>query len=228
MKHTIIVAGHGPGISDAVARRFGREGHPVAIVARNGERIAAAAAALVAEGINAQAFACDLGDPAAVSKMVGDARAALGPIGIVHWNAYAPVAGDLLTASVSDLQQTLNVAAVSLIVAVQGALADLSAARGAVLVTGGGFAFYDPQVDAMATQWHAMGVAMSKAAQHKTVGLLNAALAPRGVYVGEVVVMGMVKGTAFDTGHATLEAATIADRFWELASTRAEHSVTIS
>ncbi|HNN96996.1 MAG TPA: short-chain dehydrogenase, partial [Pseudomonadota bacterium] len=33
MQRTIVVAGHGPGISDAVARRFGREGFSVAIVA---------------------------------------------------------------------------------------------------------------------------------------------------------------------------------------------------
>ncbi|MDB4932083.1 MAG: hypothetical protein JWM10_4567, partial [Myxococcaceae bacterium] len=32
MKPTILVCGHGTGISDAVARRFGREGFAVAIV----------------------------------------------------------------------------------------------------------------------------------------------------------------------------------------------------
>ncbi|CDH26174.1 hypothetical protein [Xenorhabdus bovienii] len=31
MKHTILICGYGPGISHAVARRFGKAGHPVAL-----------------------------------------------------------------------------------------------------------------------------------------------------------------------------------------------------
>ena len=63
----------------------------------------------------------------------------------------------------------------------------------------------------MAVQWNAMGTALGKAAQHKLVGLLAAKLSADGIYVGEVVVLGMVKGTRFDSGNATLEASTVAD-----------------
>jgi len=227
MKPTILVCGHGPGISDAVARRFGREGHPVAIVARSADRLAAAAAALTAEGITARAFPCDLGDPVAVRALVADVHGALGPIGVVHWNAYRGGAGDLLTAEVAELRGVLDVGVIGMVAAVQAALVDLTAARGAVLVTGGGLAFYDPKVDAMATSWGSMGLAIAKAAQHKTAGLLHAKLAPVGVYVGEVIVTGLVKGTAFDRGQATLEPAAIADRFWALAQARTEISVTV-
>ena len=73
----------------------------------------------------------------------------------------------------------------------------------------------------------AAGLAIAKAAQHKTVGLLSKALESDGVYVGEVVVTGLVKGTAFDSGNATLEASTIADRFWQIYSARGPASVTI-
>ncbi|MDP3208278.1 MAG: hypothetical protein Q8M65_03940, partial [Rhodoglobus sp.] len=86
----------------------------------------------------------------------------------------------------------------------------------------------DPKVDAMAVQWGAMGLAVAKAAQHKAVGLLHQRLGAEGVYVGEVVVLGAVKGTAFDSGHATLEASAIAERFWDLHQRRAESSVNIS
>ena len=118
-----------------------------------------------------------------------------------------------------------NVSVGGLVAAVQAAHADLVAAKGALLVTGGGFAYYDPKVDAMATQWGAMGLAVSKAAQHKAVGLLAAKLGSEGVYVGEVVVLGMVKGTAFDSGHATLDANDIAAKFWEMHGARSELSV---
>jgi NADP-dependent 3-hydroxy acid dehydrogenase YdfG len=227
MKRTIIISGHGPGISDAVARRFGREGHPVALVARNGDRLLAAAKTLSDAGINAKAFPCDLSKPDAVARMVGEIRGALGPIGILHWNAYTAGAGDLATANLDELRTTLDVAVVGMIAAVQEALPDLRAEKGSVLVTGGGFAFYDPRVDAMAMQFGAMGVAIGNAAQKKAVGLLHQRLKPDGVFVGEVVVLGIVKGTSFDTGHGTLEATAVAEKFWELHTQRTEMSVDI-
>jgi hypothetical protein len=52
-------------------------------------------------------------------------------------------------------------------------------------------------------------------------------LQPLGVYVGEVVVMQRVKGTASDKGSATLEASKVADRFWEIYSSRGPASVTV-
>jgi hypothetical protein len=70
-----------------------------------------------------------------------------------------------------------------------------------------------------------MGVAVSKAAQHKLVGLLHQKLKGDGVYVGEVVVLGMVKGTAFDQGNATLEPSAIADRFWQIYQGRTDITV---
>jgi NADP-dependent 3-hydroxy acid dehydrogenase YdfG len=161
--------------------------------------------------------------------MVAKVRTALGPITVVHWNAYAGVAGDLTTASLDDLRTSFDVSVTGLVAAVQEALPDLKKEKNAaVLVTGGGLAFYDPKVDAMAVQWNAMGLALSKAAQHKLVGLLGAKLAADEIYVGEVVVLGSIKGTAFDSGHATMEAATVGNKFWEIYGARTELSVNVS
>lgn len=197
----------------------------MAIVARNKERLAGAAKALSDAGIKAQGFACDLSNPEAVKGMIADVRGALGPIGVVHWNVYTPGAGDLKTASASELSVVLGAAVHGLVAAVQASHADLKAKKGALLVTGGGFAFYDANVDAMATQYQAQGLAIAKAAQHKTVGLLAKSLEADGVYVGEVVVTGMVKGTAFDSGNATLDPHDIAEKFWSLYTARSPHSV---
>ena len=220
MKRTIVVCGHGPGISEAVARKFGAQGFNVAIVARSAERLKAAAASLNAAGITAQPFACDLADGAAVRAMIREVRSALGPISVLHWNAYGRGAGDLSAAPVDELRAMLDVALVGMLSAMQEALSDLKAQKGAVLITGGGFSAYDPGVDAAAARWGAMGLAVCKAAQHKTTGVLNARLASEGVYVGEVTVNGVVKGTAFDSGHGTIEASTVADKFWQLFEKR--------
>lgn len=228
MTRTLLVCGHGPGISDALARKFGSEGFQVALVARNGERLAASAKALGEAGIRAQGFACDLSDMSAIAQMVADVRAQLGPITVLHWNAYTGGAGDLTTCDLAELRKVIDVGVLGPVAAVQAVLPDLrTQADAAVLVTGGGFSTYSEQVDKMVVQWNTMGLAISKAGQHKLVGLLHQKLAGEGIYVGEVVVMGMVKGTAFDYGNATLEASTIADGFWRLYQDRSELSVNI-
>src|SRR6478735_9177028 len=164
MAETIVICGYGVGISDAVLRRFAKEGYRVAIVARNAERLNGAVQKLSAEKIDVRAFACDVGDIDAVKKLIADVRSALGPIKVLHWNAYTGGAGDLKTAGADDLRAVLNVTVHGLVAAVQAALPDLKAQKGALLVTGGGFAFYDPAVDAAATQWGAKGLAIGKAA----------------------------------------------------------------
>lgn len=229
MKKTIIVCGYGPGISDAVARKFGGEGFSVAIVARGKEKLAAAVTSLTASGVDARAFPCDLGDLAAVKRLVEDVRKALGPITVIHWNAYAGLAGDLTTANPAELQKVFDVGVTGLVAAVQEALPDLKTQKGAaVLVTGGGFALYDKKVDELVVSWNTMGLAVAKSAQHKLVGLLHEKLGPDGVYVGEIVVLGSVKGTAFDPGSATLSASTVAAKFWEIYTGRTERSVNVS
>ena len=60
------------------------------------------------------------------------------------------------------------------------------------------------------------------------INQLHHRLKAEGVYVGEVVVMGAVKGTAFDGGHATIEASSVADKFWDLHQRREESSANLS
>jgi NAD(P)-dependent dehydrogenase (short-subunit alcohol dehydrogenase family) len=223
MSKTIVVCGYGSGISDAVARRFGREGFRVAMVARSADKLAKAAASLGEAGITAKAFPCDLGDLAAVKRTFGEIRGALGPITVLHWNALGLGAGDLTGGGVDELRAVLDVSLHALIVGVQESLPDMRGQEGAsILVTGGGFALAEPQVDAIIAQVGVMGLGIAKAAQHKLVGMLSAKLRGDGIYVGEVMVLGSVKGTMFDRGQATLEAATIGERFWEIHQARSE------
>jgi NADP-dependent 3-hydroxy acid dehydrogenase YdfG len=227
MARTIVVCGHGPGISDAVARRFGREGFFVALVARSAERLASAAASLEGERIRAAAFPCDVGQPEQVASMIDKVRASLGDLTVLHWNAAAHTAGDLTTASTAELRGVLDVTVHGLLAGVTAALPDLERNKGAVLVTGGGLYRNEAFMDAVAVNWNTMGLALGKAAQHKLVGLLHEKLTPRGVFVGEATVLGLVKGTRFDAGHATIDAATVGDAFWNLYERRSETFVDV-
>jgi NADP-dependent 3-hydroxy acid dehydrogenase YdfG len=224
MPKTIVVVGFGPGISTAVAERFAAEGFSVALVARNAARLAEGVARLRARGVAAGAFPADAGDPAAIAAAVDKARSELGPITVIHWNAFSGgQAGDLLTAAPAAARGVFDVAVVGLLAAVRQALPDLkSAGDGAVLVTNGAFGELSPQMDAYAVSLQAMGLAVANAAKHKLVGLLAQRLKDDGVYVGEVMVAGAVKGTASDTGGRAIEGSAIADRFWRLYRARAE------
>jgi short-subunit dehydrogenase len=226
MSKTILVGGYGPGISKAVAEKFGAEGFSVALASRSADKLGAGVKALEAKGIKAAAFPVDLGDPAAVRALVADVRKTLGPITVLQWTAYTGAAGDLLQADAGAVHAALDIATTGLLAAVQEALPDLEKdAHSAVLVTNGGFGFSDPKIDAMVVQFNAMGLALANAAKHKLVGLLAEKLRSKGVYVGEVVVLGTVKGTAFDQGNGTLEASAIAAKFWEIYSARKETTV---
>lgn len=227
MSKVILIGGYGPGISNAVAERFGAEGFSLALVARNAERLTRGVTELRGKGFEAQAFPADLGQPDQVREMVRKVRGALGSISVLHWNAYSSSAGDLLAADTSDVRAAIEIAVLSPLAAVQEALPDLRAQKGALLVTNGGLALFDPAVDAMSVSWNVMGLAVANSAKHKLVGLLSAKLKEEGVYVGEVMVTATVKGTAFDQGNATLDPAVIAAKFWELFESRSEVSARI-
>src|SRR5687768_478799 len=137
MSKTILIAGFGPGISTGVAEKFGSQGYAVALVARSTERLNAGVQALEAKGIRAAGFTADLSETKALPALVQSVRDKLGPLGIVHWNAYAGGGGDLLTGDPAALRAPLDIATTSLVAVVQAALPDLRAAKGAVLVTNG-------------------------------------------------------------------------------------------
>lgn len=223
MAKTILVCGFGPGISTAVAEKWGAAGFQVALVGRTTARLDAGVTALAAKGIKAAAFTSDLGDTSAAPALLERVRTTLGPVAVIHWNAYSGAAGDLLAAPSAELRTALDVAVVGLVAVVQAARPDLKASdRPAVLVTNGGFGLIDATMDGVGVQYSAMGLSVANAAKNKLVGLLSKKLESDGIYVGQVTVMGMVKGTAFDQGNANLDAAKVADAFWSLAERRTD------
>lgn len=227
MSKAILVAGFGPGISNAVAERFGREGFRVAAIARHADRLATAVEALGRQRIEARAFPGDLGDPDRARELVARVRREYGPIDVLAWIAYSNAAGNLLEADVRQVRTTLEIATTSLLAAVREALPDLRERKGAVLVANGGFGLFDERVDALVVQTGGMGLAVANSAKHKLVGTLHHRLLPEGIHVGEVMVLNTVKGTAFDQGGATLEPSAVAEKFWEHYVQRAQTFVQI-
>jgi len=77
MSKVLLVAGYGPGISHAVAERFGRAGFSLALVARNAGKLAEAAARPGGQGYAAKAFPADLSNLGSVREVVRNVQATL-------------------------------------------------------------------------------------------------------------------------------------------------------
>lgn len=227
MAKTLVVCGYGPGVSNAVAEHFGSKGFNVAIASRNADRLKAAEKALQAKGLQAAGFPTDMSSPEATKALFTQARAKFGPIEAFHWNSFAEGAGDLLTADAATLHRIFDISVVSLLAAVQATWADLKAAKGAILVTNGGFGLMDPQVDAAVVQYNAMGLGLANTAKMKTTRLLAEKLRPEGIYVGEVMIGGLVKGTPWDNGNGTVDPKDVANLFWDLYTNRDKLSASI-
>ncbi|KAJ3107032.1 hypothetical protein HDU97_005001 [Phlyctochytrium planicorne] len=215
----IVIGGYGPGIGQAVAEKFGGLGYKLALLSRTQSKLDEAAKAFTAKGIPAKGFSVDLGNPAAVRDTIKAVRS-FGQIGIIVWNPYGPHGG-VLDASIDIIVSNFNTTTTSLLVAVQEAIEDLRATKGAILVTGGGFSLENPMVVKLAVEWNVSAIAIAKAAQRKAVFLLHETLfAKDGIYAGEVTILGGVKGTNFDDGTATVEPRSVANAFEALNNTR--------
>jgi NAD(P)-dependent dehydrogenase (short-subunit alcohol dehydrogenase family) len=223
MPRVIVIVGFGPGTATSVAERFGGEGFSVALVARNEERLAAGVSALGARGVTASGFAADAADPESIRAALRTTRSQMGPITVLHWNAYGgQEAGDLLTAEAASLRRVFDVAVFGLIAATDEVLPDLKKSdAGAILISNGAFGVVSSEMDEVATTLHVMGLALSSAAKHKLAGLLAQRLKGEGVYVAEVMTYASIKGTPSANGNS-VDPSVIAEEFWRLYQSRTE------
>jgi 2-hydroxycyclohexanecarboxyl-CoA dehydrogenase len=82
-----VVTGAASGIGLGVARRFGADGHRVALLDRQGDAAEQAAAELRDQGVTARAYEVDVADWSAVSGAFERVRDDLGPVGVLVTSA---------------------------------------------------------------------------------------------------------------------------------------------
>ncbi|MFG3288259.1 SDR family NAD(P)-dependent oxidoreductase [Streptomyces sp. NPDC048179] len=186
----IAVLGAGSGLGASVARRFGKEGFRVALVARRKERLDTLVAALADEGVEAAAFPADLSDPTGVPALVDAIRDRFGRIDVVE---YGPIGADaaftpaalLDAATMESYTRLLLLTPVELFRAVLPELTERGA--GALLMTTG-FTAVQPMA-----QLSGPGPAMAAARNY--VYSLNAELADTGVHAGTLSIAALISGS---------------------------------
>jgi 3-oxoacyl-[acyl-carrier protein] reductase len=83
----VVVTGASKGIGRSIALGFAAAGAAVSICARGAQPLAATKKEIAALGGRTHAGSCDLADPAAIDRYIGEAAAALGGIDILVNNA---------------------------------------------------------------------------------------------------------------------------------------------
>ena len=187
----------------AIAKRFGREGFTLALVARRAEALAEYKATLQEEGFTAHSYPADAVDPVSLTTVFAQIKTDLGDPAVLVYNAMifretqpSELAPDDL---VTDFQ--VNVAG-ALICAQQVIPAMKARGSGTILLTGGGLALRPYPLYA--------SLATGKAALRNLAYSLHAELAEAGIHVATVTIAGYVQpGTHFDPD-------LIAEEYWKL------------
>jgi len=199
----LLLIGMGPGNGLAIARRFGREGFHILMVARSEEKLTAFSAELAAEGIRSTGYAADISDESAFGALLTRIAAEHSDIGILHYNASAFNPAKPSEISIPVFEKDLRINLIAAVMAVQAVFPQMKKrGSGAILFTGGGTAFHAPPQLA--------SLAIGKAALRSLAFTLAAECRPLGIHAATITIDGMVKaGTRFDPD-------LIADEFWRL------------
>ena len=196
MTKSIAVLGAGPGLGQAVAHRYAREGYAVAVVGRRREPLDRLVGQLTGDGARAFAIAADLADTGAIPALAERIRATVGDPEVLYYGVAANGFVPVLELTPERVDELMPLGVHALLALVREFLpAMLAQGEGAVLSAQGASALRgNPDI--------AGGLAL--AAQRNLLQALHAAVADRGVYVGGLYIGAAIENTPF---HARLEAA---------------------
>lgn len=221
MSKTIAIVGAGPGIGQAVARRFGRNGFNVALLARKREKLDKLIAELKAQHIEAAGFTADLQNRPTVEAALKQAIAHFGSIDVLEYSPAPEMPGTVMTAIAMDVENELyqlDLGVLGAIAAVGTVLPGMLQRKdGAILLTTAASALHPLAITA------SFGVAAGATLNYGRV--LNQELAQYNVYAGVVMISGLVverdkAGGRSPAGLELIASDDVADLHWELYTRR--------
>lgn len=209
---TMAIIGAGSGLGAAVARRFGREGFSVALIARDQLKLDALAATLRESNVNARGYAADVLDGASLEAALARAADELGPVSTLQ---YSPLPARTYLEPVLNLTPELALEALhfSVLGLIHSVRAVLPAMReegeGSIILINGG-----TSVKARAGF---AGTSVAFPAESAYGEMLHDALADEGIRVAQLVIPGAIPKLQLDNGIDS-----VAQRIWEIHSTPGE------
>lgn len=175
------IIGIGPGNGAALARRFGAQGAPVALLSRG----TAFSSELAQELPGAGVYACDASQPEAVQAALVQVAARQGPVGTLIYNAGSGAWGSVEEVSSADLEQCWRVNTLGLFAAMQAVLPGMKQLGGGQIIVIGATASRRGGAGAAA-------FAQAKAAQRTLAESMARQLWPQGIHVALIIIDGIV------------------------------------
>jgi short-subunit dehydrogenase len=208
VSRSIAVFGAGPGLGEAVARHYAREGYAVTLVARRSEPLDRLAKDLTRAGATAHVITADLSDTGATPRLAEQIRARTGDLDVLYY-APTPATGFVSAAELTPqhAQSFMPLIFYTMLALVQEFLPHmLEQGDGAILTAQGG-----STVQGLPSM---SGPSPAQAAQRNYLQALHAEVAEQGVYVGMLYIGAAIRNSAF---HTELEKARAAgDPVWEM------------
>ncbi|WUI01797.1 SDR family NAD(P)-dependent oxidoreductase [Spirillospora sp. NBC_00431] len=189
MSATTVVIGAGPGLGMSIAHRFGREGHRIALISRNGARHSGYVAALKAEGIEATSHPADALDRDGLLAALDAVAEQHGRVDVLY---YGPGAADP-DAHPAPITST-DVAAVKEAMSwIYPAIDAVGAVLPGMLERGSGGLLFAGGLSSVVPIPMLGNLAVSAAAMRNYALTLHAALADQGVYAGTLTIGGLIE-----------------------------------
>ena len=210
-KKTIVVVGAGQGLGNHVAERFAKEDFRVVLVARRSEALAEYQKDFEAKGFEICTVACDVTDAENVKAAFAQIRTVVGAPDVMVYNVgiTLPDEQPLTEKEIIRHFKADVVGAYSCIKAV--ATGEFAKKQGVILLTGG--------VAAVSPFPGYTCLAIDKAALRGLTLAMHNELAPNGVFVGSVMVCGVIGGSEH------FAPANIADKYWQMYLDRKDWEV---
>jgi short-subunit dehydrogenase len=198
MSKTIAVFGAGPGLGQAVARRYAREGYDVVLVARRREPLDRLAEDLAGGGRAVHVVSADLSDSAVIPALAEQVRTRAGHLDALY---YAPTPdGDFVPAAALTAERArdyMPLTFYTLLGLVEQFLPGmLERGDGAILTAQG--------ASTLRGQPNLSGPGPAQAAQRNYLQSLHAEMAGKGIYVGMLYIGAIIEHSAFHTWTTTL------------------------
>jgi short-subunit dehydrogenase len=184
----LLIVGAGPGIGLSSAKKFGKEGFKVALIARRESTLKKYEEELRTLGIEAKGFTGDISSEASLRASIESVRKIYGKIDVLLYNAAVGKPGKPTNLNAEDLINDFNISVVGALTTVKASLPHME--NGAILMTGGGLAL-TPYADFAS-------LSIGKAGIRSFANSLHQELSPKGIYVGTLTIKGFVQeGTYF-------------------------------
>ncbi len=211
----IAIVGAGPGIAQAVARLFGKEGYAIALIARNEEKLKVLQSELFDAGYRAHIFVADAAKEKSLKLAFEKIEDQIGEVSVLLYNAARLKKLNIIEESPKSVADDLKINLGGAMTSVEAIFTPMKVKdKGTLLFTGGGLALQPyPEYGSLS---------IGKAALRSYAHQLSHELRFTDIKVGTVTIRGLVS-----PDDKKYNPTAIAQEFWKLHSQKGKDQVEV-